>query len=62
MKGLRKSKYTGKMFLLIYNIVIMQNKWYNTFADEIMKSLWRYIRNTHIILYYNDKINKESIL
>lgn len=50
------------MFLLIYNIVIMQNKWYNTFADEIMKSLWRYIRNTHIILYYNDKINKESIL
>jgi hypothetical protein len=39
MKGLRKSKYTGKMFLLIYNIVIMQNKWYNTFADKIMKSL-----------------------
>lgn len=62
MKGLRKSKYTGKIFLLIYNIVIMQNKWYNTFADKIMKSLWRYIRNTHIILYYNDKINKESIL
>ena len=62
MKGLRKSKYTGKMFLLIYNIVIMQNKWYNTFADKIMKSLQRYIRNTHTILYYNDKINKESIL